>query len=83
MLRKKFIEENLALVGEGFLSDFLAALANKDAVRVLEKLADLKLRSIEARRFFDELLFFMRDRLVEALSTPHFATYERIFRAFE
>ncbi|MFZ4461832.1 MAG: hypothetical protein ACOYN2_04910 [Patescibacteria group bacterium] len=83
VLRRKFIEENLALVGEGFLSDFLAALANKDLVKILEKLNDLKHRSIEARRFFDELLFFMRDRLVESLSSPQFAVYERIFRAFE
>lgn len=83
VLRRKFIEENLALVGEGFLGDFLAALANKDSVKILEKLNDLKHRSIEARRFFDELLFFMRDRLVESLSSPQFAVYERIFRAFE
>lgn len=83
VLRRKFIEENLALVGEGFLGDFLAALANKDSVKILEKLNDLKHRSIEARRFFDELLFFMRDRLVESLSSPQFAIYERIFRAFE
>ena len=83
ILRKKFIEENLALVGEAFLADFLVALARRDAEKTLKMLTELKSRSIEARRFFDELLFFIRDRLIEALSSPNFATYERIFRAFE
>ena len=82
-LSRSFIVENLSLVGEGFLSVFTEALVSHDQDAVIAHLEDLKNRSIEPRRFFDEYLYYLRDQLFEKLSDPSFPRIMEIFRAFE
>lgn len=82
-LTKNFIEENLSLVGEGFLSDYVSALLNKDAKKLFSLLQDLSLRSIDAGRFLEEILFFLRSELIRTVGTSEFIPYGRVFRAFE
>ncbi len=82
-LTRSFVEENLSLVGEDFLNDFVRALIDKDTSFAFKALEILATRSIDSGRFFEEILFFLRDRLRASVWTWEFVLYGRIFRTFE
>lgn len=83
VLKKKYIEENLELIGEDFLSLFVESLVQKDAHKTLENLAFLREKSLDVRLFLEQLLFFLRDRMKDSLKTVSFVSYAELFQVFE
>ncbi|HBB27224.1 TPA: hypothetical protein DCZ36_01855 [Candidatus Gracilibacteria bacterium] len=83
VLKRKYIEENLELIGDDFLSDFIEALISKDQEKTLKNLAFLREKSLDVRLFLEQLLFFLRDRMKESLKKVEFGSYTELFEIFE
>lgn len=82
-MKRKYIEENLELIGDDFLSDFTEALILKDQEKTLKNLAFLREKSLDVRLFLEQLLFFLRDRMKESLKKVEFGVYIELFEIFE
>jgi DNA polymerase III gamma/tau subunit len=82
-LKRKYIEENLELIGDDFLSDFVESLVSKNSDRTLKNLAFLREKSLDVRLFLEQLLFFLRDQMKESLKKPTFGAYALLFETFE
>lgn len=82
-MKRKYIEENLELIGEDFLSDFTEALISKDSDKTLGNLAFLREKSLDVRLFLEQFLFFLRDRMKESLKKQEFGSYAELFGVFE
>lgn len=82
-MKRKYIEENLELIGEDFLSDFTEALLRKDSEKTLKNLDFLGEKSLDVRLFLEQLLYFLRDRMRESLKKTEFSSYAEIFQIFE
>jgi len=82
-LKRKYIEENLELIGDDFLSDFIEALIAKESEKTLKHLTFLREKSLDVRLFLEQLLFFLRDRMKESLKKPDFGEYTKLFETFE
>lgn len=63
VLERKYIEENLELIGDDFLSDFSEGIIEKDTEKTLKNLTFLRERSLDVRLFIEQLLFFLRDKM--------------------
>ncbi|MDD2916899.1 MAG: DNA polymerase III subunit gamma/tau [Candidatus Gracilibacteria bacterium] len=83
VLKRKYIEENLELIGEDFLMDFIESLMGKDAEKTLENLVFLQNKTLDVRLFLEQLLFFLRDCMRESLKQPRFGAYAELFEIFE
>lgn len=82
-MKRKYIEENLELIGDDFLSDFTEALIAKDAEKTLKNLIFLREKSLDVRLFLEQLLFFVRDSMKEHLKKSDFGEYAQLFETFE
>lgn len=82
-MKRNYIEENLELIGDDFLSDFTEALVLKDVEKTLKNLAFLREKSLDVRLFLEQLLFSLRDRMKESLKKPDFGAYAELFEIFE
>ena len=82
-MKRKYIEENLELIGDDFLSDFIEALIAKDNEKTLKQLIFLREKSLDVRLFLEQLLFFIRDGMKEHLKKPDFMEYAKLFEIFE
>lgn len=83
VLKKQYIEENLELIGDDFLSDFTEAIIAKDTEKTLKHLAFLREKSLDVRLFLEQLLFFLRDRMKDSLQKITFGGYAELFAIFE
>ena len=83
VLKKKYIEENLELIGDEFLAHFTESLVIKNSEETLKNLTFLREKSLDVRLFLEQLLFFLRDRMKEALKKPNFREYAELFEIFE
>lgn len=83
VLKRKYIEENLELIGDDFLSDFTEALIAKDSEKTLSNLDFLREKSLNVRLFLEQLLFFLRDRMKDSLKKAEFGAYAELFGVFE
>ena len=83
ILKRKYIEENLELIGDDFLSDFSEAIIEKDTEKTLKNLIFLRERSLDVRLFIEQLLFFLRDKMKDSLKKPVFGSYAELFDVFE
>ncbi|MDD5376961.1 MAG: DNA polymerase III subunit gamma/tau [Candidatus Gracilibacteria bacterium] len=83
VLKRKYIEENLELIGEDFLSDFTESLVVKDSEKTLKNLTFLREKSLDVRLFLEQLLFFLRDRMKDSLKKAEFSAYAELFELFE
>ena len=77
-----FITENLSLVGEEFLKHFIENIVSQNRDSTLEHLQTLKLRSVDPRRFVEEFLFALRDRLMTEKESATFQRLHSIFSSF-
>ena len=83
VLKRKYIEENLELIGEDFLVDFTESLISRDIEKTLKNLTFLREKSLDVRLFLEQLLFFLRDRMKDTLKKPAFRSYANLFEIFE
>ncbi len=83
VLKRKYIEENLELIGEDFLLAFVKALIEKDTDQTLAHLISLRDKSLDVRLFLEQLLFFLRDRMKDSLKKIEFSSYAQLFEIFE
>lgn len=82
-MKRKYIEENLELIGDDFLSDFTEALIEKDTEKTLKNLVFLREKSLDVRLFLEQFLFFLRDRMKDSLKKEEFGAYAELFEIFE
>lgn len=82
-MKRKYIEENLELIGDDFLSAFVESLVAKDIEKTLKNLSFLREKSLDVRLFLEQLLFFLRDRMKESLKKIEFSAYSGLFEVFE
>lgn len=82
-MKRKYIEENLELIGDDFLADFTESLRTKDTEKALKNLAFLREKSLDVRLFLEQFLFFLRDRMKESLKKMEFESYTELFEVFE
>lgn len=83
VLKKKYIEENLELIGDDFLSEFVETLVRKEKEKTLGNLVFLREKSLDVRLFLEQLLFFLRDRMKDSLGNTEFGPYAELFEIFE
>ena len=83
VLKRKYIEENLELIGDDFLQEFTVSLITKDTENTLKNLTFLREKSLDVRLFIEQLLFFLRDRMKESLKKSDFGSYAELFEIFE
>ena len=83
VLKRKYIEENLELIGDDFLSDFSEGIIEKDTEKTLKNLTFLRERSLDVRLFIEQLLFFLRDKMKDSLKKSTFGSYAELFDTFE
>jgi len=83
VLKRKYIEENLELIGDDFLSDFIESLIAKESEKTLKNLVFLREKSLDVRLFLEQLLFFLRNRMKESLKKTEFGAYANLFEVFE
>lgn len=83
VLKRKYIEENLELIGDDFLSDFTLSLREKNTEKTLKNLTFLREKSLDVRLFLEQLLFFLRDQMKDSLKKPDFGSYAELFVIFE
>lgn len=82
-MKRKYIEENLELIGDDFLADFIETLILKDSQKTLKNLIFLREKSLDVRLFLEQVLFCVRDNMRENLEKPDFEKYAKIFEIFE
>lgn len=83
VLKRKYIEENLELIGDDFLADFTLSLRERDTEKTLKNLTFLREKSLDVRLFLEQLLFFLRDQMKDSLKKPEFGSYAELFQVFE
>lgn len=82
-MKRKYIEENLELIGDDFLASFTENLVAKDAEKTIANLDHLREKSLDVRLFLEQLLFFLRDRMKESLKKTNFGSYAELFEVYE
>lgn len=76
-----FVMDNLSLLGDEFLADLTANILSGDTRELLAQIVVLRERSVDPKRFLDELLGYLRNTATEALGTPRFVPVWRLFGA--
>jgi DNA polymerase III gamma/tau subunit len=81
VLSYDFMMENLSLLGEDFLANLTQSILTKDIESLTQSMDTLRARSIDARRFTEELLGYIRTRSLALARTAEFVPLWSIFRA--
>lgn len=68
----------LSLVDDALLEGVIIAMKEKDIDRLRTIIDALKERHIQVRSFFDQLMYRLRDLMVEHLDDADFFTYSEI-----
>lgn len=63
-ITKSYVENRLGLVGDEFMHELEKAMKEKDTQKIFE-LASMTLRRTDPMKFVDELLSYLRDRILE------------------
>jgi DNA polymerase-3 subunit gamma/tau len=81
VLSYDFMMENLSLLGDDFLATLTQTILTKDIDALTQAMDTLRARSIDARRFTEELLGYIRTRSLALARTAEFAPLWLVFRA--
>ncbi len=79
----EYVRTSLALLEDELIIETLDALRDKNIEKTLLILETLKSRHVQVRGFFDQILYLLRDRMFETITTPLFHEYESLFTIFE
>jgi DNA polymerase-3 subunit gamma/tau len=80
VLSYDFMMENLSLLGDDFLATLTQSILTKDIDALLQAMDTLRARSIDARRFTEELLGYIRTRSLALARTAEFVPLWLVFR---
>jgi DNA polymerase III subunit gamma/tau len=81
VLSYDFMMENLSLLGDDFLQALIQSVFSRDIDGVVQSIEMLRARSIDPRRFTEELLGYLRTRSLTLARTAEFAPLWLIFKA--
>ena len=81
-LRLAVLEEHLGFVSDTTIALIVDALVRDDRTQALTLIDSYRGRSVDVRRFVEQILITLRDRIADALDTPAFARYIRMFDVF-
>ena len=76
------VSTTLDLMDGEYIDRLIEAIRVSDQKTVLDIISDLKDRHIEARSLFDQILFALRDKMLQHFGKPLFGEYDRIFLYF-
>ncbi len=77
------VRHTLALVEESMIDACIAGLEHADITRIQEIIEVLREKHIEARAFFEQLMYRLRDHMIEHINDPLFYTYSEILEYLE
>lgn len=82
-LKLDFLKENLQLVWDEFLSRMVDNLISKTESWIFDDLEFLKGKWVDIRIFLEEILFFLRDRIISVITNGNPKEYIEIYEMFE
>ncbi|MDD2565469.1 MAG: DNA polymerase III subunit gamma/tau [Candidatus Gracilibacteria bacterium] len=71
-LKLDYLKDNLQLVGDEFLEDFLSNITKYDYPKVIDNLSFLKEKGIDIKIFLEEFIYFLHSRILENNSGNEF-----------
>lgn len=77
------VRYTLALVEESLIDACIEAFVSEDVGKIQELIATLKEKHIEARSFLEQVLYRVRDFMVENIQNQQFYTYSEILELLE
>lgn len=82
-LKLEYLKHNLQLVWDEFLVEFSENIINKDKDRVIKNLEFLKWKWIDVKIFIEEMVFYLRNKLIANFWKSEFSSYIEIFEALQ
>ncbi|MBS9783915.1 DNA polymerase III subunit gamma/tau [Candidatus Gracilibacteria bacterium] len=82
-LSKEHVMSALSLVDENLVSKIVQDLFESNTPEIKKQLENFKKQHIEVQGFFDSILYFLRDKLIENIGNEKFVQYDRIIRIFQ
>ncbi|PID84037.1 DNA polymerase III, subunit gamma and tau [Candidatus Gracilibacteria bacterium] len=70
----------LSLIDESLITNIVSCLYEYNTQEIKEIIQKLKNEHIEVQGFFDSILYFLRDRLIETIGSEKFERYNEIFQ---
>lgn len=77
------MRHTLGLIEESLVDACVEAIRDQDIPKTLELIEHLKDRHIEARGFLEQIMYRVRDRMIESLDQPVFSSYNEIMSLLE
>lgn len=77
------VRHTLALVEDSMIDACIGALEKWEISTIQELIDILKEKHIEARAFFEQLMYRFRDHMIEHINDPLFYTYSEILDMLE
>ncbi len=81
-LSKEILEKSFSLIDTKFIENIITTLFEKNFSELKNILEKLKMENISAQRFFDQIILFLRDKMIENMENENFSRYEEIFITF-
>ncbi len=82
-LKLEYLRHNLQLVWDEFLIEFVDNLFNKNKEKILNNLDFLREKWVDVKIFLDELIYYIRWKIIESFDTNNFGIYLNIYENFE
>lgn len=82
-LKLEYLRANLQLVWDDFLGEFIVNICQKDKDKILANLQFLKEKWIDVKVFIEEIVFYLRDKIIASFWENIFHEYIKIFEIFE
>jgi DNA polymerase III subunit gamma/tau len=82
-LKLEYLRANLQLVWDDFLNEFIDGLITKNKDQVMDNLFFLREKWIDVKIFLEEIIFFLRDKIIASYWENIFHDYLNIFETFQ
>ena len=86
-INTEYVRSTLSLIEDSLISEIISAIINQDIWGMTQILNTLRERHAEVRWLFDQILYWIRDRMMDAFlwksTETSFAEYSEIFAIFE
>ncbi len=82
-IRTEHVRYTLALIEETLIDTIIERLLEKNTEAILTIIERLREQHVQSRSFFEQLLYRLRDLMIEHIGDNHFFAYESIFTEIE
>jgi DNA polymerase III gamma/tau subunit len=81
-----YVRSTLSLIEDSLIDEIITTIMDADSAKMVGILDTLRTRHAEVRGLFDQIMYGLRDRMLESFvhkNTTNFAKYSSIFAVFE